>query len=352
MSQKKPTLGRGLADLLGHSLRPMSPVGVAVPVTGGATGNGTAPPRAGNATSPSGASGSNVAGTGSGAAVAANTPSASPNSALALGEELARLPLDLLQKGKYQPRVDMRPETLQELADSIKAQGVIQPIVVRPVGVPGVGEPQRYEIIAGERRWRAAQIAGLGEIPAVVRRIPDEAAIAVALIENIQRENLNPLEEARALERLISEFELTHQEAAEAVGRSRSGVTNLLRLLELAPEVCERVERREIEMGHARAIGALTSRKQQVEVATLVAKKGLSVRETEALVRRMQAGAAVAGAEDQDAGRDPNVLRLERELADKLGARVAIQHSTGGKGKLVVSYNSLDELDGILAHIQ
>jgi ParB family chromosome partitioning protein len=271
---------------------------------------------------------------------------------LGSGEVLARLPLDLLQRGKYQPRTDMRQETLQELADSIKAQGVIQPIVVRPVGTPAAGESQRYEIIAGERRWRAAQIAGLGEIPAVIRSIPDEAAIAVALIENIQRENLNPLEEARALERLISEFSLTHQEAADAVGRSRTGVTNLLRLLELAPEVCERVERREIEMGHARALLALPSRKQQAEVATLVAKKSLSVRDTEALVRRMSQGGAAVTAESQDNGRDPNVQRLEQELAEKLGAKVAIQHSTGGKGRLVVSYNSLDELDGILAHIQ
>ena len=247
----------------------------------------------------------------------------------------------------------MRQETLQELADSIRAQGVIQPIVVRPVGTPAAGESQRYEIIAGERRWRAAQIAGLGEIPAVIRSIPDEAAIAVALIENIQRENLNPLEEARALERLISEFELTHQEAADAVGRSRAGVSNLLRLLELAPEVCERVERREIEMGHARALLALPSRKQQAEVATLVAKKGLSVRDTEALVRRMnQGGAAGATVESPDGPRDPNVQRLEQELAEKLGAKVAIQHSTGGKGKLVVTYNSLDELDGILEHIR
>ncbi len=218
--------------------------------------------------------------------------------------------------------------------------------------MPGVGESQRYEIIAGERRWRAAQMAALSEIPAVIRDIPDEAAIAVALIENIQRENLNPLEEARALERLISEFDLTHQEAADAVGRSRSGVTNLLRLLELAPEVCERVERREIEMGHAKALAALPTRKQQAEVATLVAKKGLSVRDTEALVRRMQHGANPPGGDAADGTRDPNVQRLEQELADKLGAKVAIQHSTGGKGKLVVSYNSLDELDGILAHIQ
>jgi ParB family chromosome partitioning protein len=244
----------------------------------------------------------------------------------------------------------MRQESLQELADSIKAQGVIQPIVVRPLDAPPTGESQRYEIIAGERRWRAAQIAGLGEIPAVIRRIPDEAAIAVALIENIQRENLNPIEEARALERLITEFELTQQECADAVGRSRSGITNFLRLLELAPEVCDRLERREIEMGHAKAIGSLT-RKQQVEVATLVATKGLSVRDVEALVKRMQAGKPATD-EDNASGRDPNVLRLEQELAEKLGAKVAIQHAKGGKGKLVVAYNSLDELDGILAHIQ
>jgi ParB family transcriptional regulator, chromosome partitioning protein len=307
MIHKKPTLGRGLADLLGHSsARP--------------------------------------------AVAGANSP---PTASASMGEELAKLPLDLLQRGKYQPRVDMRPETLQELADSIKAQGVVQPIVVRPVEGPGptavMGGSQHYEIIAGERRWRAAQMAGLTEIPAVIRRIPDEAAIAVALIENIQRENLNPLEEARALERLINEFALTHQQAAEAVGRSRAGVSNLLRLLELAPEVSERVEKREIEMGHARALLALPNRKHQVEVSALIVKKGLSVRETEALVRRMQQ--SPSGKAEESRPGDPNVDRLEQELAEKLGARVAIQHSAGGKGKLVVSYNSLDELDGILAHI-
>jgi ParB family chromosome partitioning protein len=357
MSQKKPTLGRGLADLLGQTLRPVAPVPVHVPGTSH-TANSTAP--ATTPASPTGSTGpatSNAPGAAAPAGASLANPGAgldaanSAGTSLASGEELARLPLDLLQKGKYQPRIDMRPETLQELADSIRAQGVVQPIVVRPVGVPGIGESQRYEIIAGERRWRAAQMAGLSEIPAVIRRIPDEAAIAVALIENIQRENLNPLEEARALERLISEFELTHQEAADAVGRSRAGVTNLLRLLELAPEVCERIERREIEMGHARALAGL-NRKQQVELAAMIVKKGLSVRATEELVRRMQAGAAATTAEGPEGARDPNVLRLEQELADKLGAKVAIQHSTAGKGKLVVSYNSLDELDGILAHIQ
>jgi len=245
----------------------------------------------------------------------------------------------------------MRAESLQELADSIKVQGVVQPIVVRPLGAANVGESQRYEIIAGERRWRAAQMAGLGEIPAVIRHIPDEAAIAVALIENIQRENLNPLEEARALERLITEFELTHQEAAEAVGRSRASVSNLLRLLELAPEVSELLEKREIEMGHARALLALTNRRQQAELAARIAQKALSVRDAEASVRRLLQPAHAADA-DGEANRDPNVHRLEQELADKLGAKVAIKHSAGGKGRLVVTYNSLDELDGILAHIQ
>jgi len=298
MIHRRPTLGRGLADLLG-----------------------------------------------------ARATATTPLAAAPVGEQLAKLPLDLLQRGRYQPRIDMRTETLAELAASIKAQGVVQPIVVRALGAPDVGESQRYEIIAGERRWRAAQMAGLTEIAAVIRHIPDDAAIAIALIENIQRENLNPLEEARALTRLITEFGLTHQEAADAVGRSRAGVSNLLRLLELAPEVCELLEKRTIEMGHARALLALTQRRQQTEVGLLVAKKSLSVRDTEALVRRLQAPAG-GGAAEPAASRDPNVERLEQELAEKLGARVAIQHGSGGKGKLVVSYNSLDELDGIIAHIQ
>jgi ParB family chromosome partitioning protein len=310
--QKKPTLGRGLADLLGQM----------------------SPPRP--------------------ASSAATEASAPAPAAAPPGEELAHLPLDLLQRGRYQPRIDMRPETLEELAASIRAQGVVQPIVVRPIAAAAAGEPQRYEIIAGERRWRAAQIAGLKDIPAVIRRIPDEAAIAVALIENIQRESLNPLEEARALERLITEFELTHAQAAEAVGRSRAAVSNLLRLLELAPEVGTLVERRELEMGHARALLALAGRRQQAEVAAIVAKKSLSVRETEALVRRMQQRgreADGAAANGSAGAADPDVRRLEQDLAEKLGAKVLIQHSQAGKGKLVVSYNSLDELDGILAHI-
>jgi ParB family chromosome partitioning protein len=296
---RKPTLGRGLADLLGSARAPLPP----------------------------------------------------PPAALPEGEELAKLPLDVLQRGKYQPRTDMRPETLAELAESIKAQGVVQPIVVRPLAELSEGGSTRYEIIAGERRWRAAQMAGLADIPAVIRAIPDEAAIAVALIENIQRENLNPLEEARALERLISEFGVTHQQAADAVGRSRASVSNLLRLLELSPEVCALLEQRALEMGHARALLGLTQRRQQSEVAALIVKKGLSVRDAEALVRRLTAPAAPADGSPVSE-RDPNVSRLEQDLAEKLGARVAIQHGASGKGKLVVNYNSLDELDGILAHIQ
>jgi ParB family transcriptional regulator, chromosome partitioning protein len=270
-----------------------------------------------------------------------------PNLPAAPGDRIANLPLDLLQRGRYQPRVDMRPETLGQLAESIKAQGLVQPILVRPLSRPG--ESQRYEIIAGERRWRAAQMAGLADIPAVIRDVPDEAAVAMALIENIQREDLNPLEEARALARLIEEFGLTHQAAAEAVGRSRAAVSNLLRLTELADEVKQLLEQRSIEMGHARALLSLAARRQQIEVAALVVKKSLSVRDTEALVRKLTAPQAAAA--EANAPKDPDIRRLELELADKLGARVMFQHGASGKGKLVVTYNSLDELEGILAHI-
>ncbi|MGQ0428625.1 MAG: ParB/RepB/Spo0J family partition protein [Gammaproteobacteria bacterium] len=267
-------------------------------------------------------------------------------------EQLMHVPVDLLQKGAYQPRQDMREESLDELADSIKAQGVVQPIVVRPLGTPAANEPQRYEIIAGERRWRAAQMAGLADIPAVVRRVEDEVAVALALIENIQRENLNPLEEALALSRLITEFKLTHQEAAQAVGRSRAAVTNLLRLLDLPQVIRPLIEKRELEMGHARALLGLANARQQAEVGALVAKKGLSVRETEALVRRIVARAqAGEKATARTRSKDPDIRRLENDLAEKLGATVELQHRADGKGKLVITYHSLDELDGILAHI-
>ncbi len=268
-------------------------------------------------------------------------------------EQLMQIPVDLLSRGKYQPRVDMREESLADLADSIKAQGVIQPIVVRPAGTQAVGEPQRYEIVAGERRWRAAQMAGLHEIPAVLRRIDDEHAVALALIENIQREDLNPLEEALALSRLITEFKLTHQQTAEAVGRSRAAVSNLLRLLELPQAIRPYIEKRELEMGHARALLGLSNPRQMAEVGALVAKKGLSVRETEALVRRLVAHAnqAKGGQPGRSRSKDPDIQRLENDLADKLGATVELQHATTGKGRLIISYHSLDELDGILAHI-
>jgi ParB family chromosome partitioning protein len=266
------------------------------------------------------------------------------------GDRLASLPVDLLQRGKYQPRVDMRQESLGELADSIKSRGLVQPILVRPLPRPDPNESQRYEIIAGERRWRAAQMAGLSEIPAVIRDVADEDAVAMALIENIQREDLNPLEEARALLRLIEEFGLTHLAAAEAVGRSRAAVSNLLRLMELTDEVKELLETRQIEMGHARALLGLTTRRQQIEVAALVVKKSLSVRDTESLVRRIMSPRTA------ESGRppavDPDIQRLETEIADKLGAKVAFQHAASGKGKLIVSYNSVDELEGILAHIR
>lgn len=282
-------------------------------------------------------------------AVAAPAEQSATVTALRPEEELQKLPVELLQRGKYQPRIDMRQESLQELADSIRAQGVIQPIIVRVISEAQAGQPRRYEIIAGERRWRAAQIAGLHEIPALVRRVDDNAAVAMALIENIQREDLNPLEEARALERLIGEFEMTHTTAAEAVGRSRAAVSNLLRLLELADEVKALVESRSIEMGHARALLGLTNKRQQVEVAALVAAKKLSVRETEALVKRLQ----TPGSKVEEATKraDPNIRKLESDLSEKLGAKVQVQHGQAGKGKLVINYHSLDELDGILEHI-
>ncbi len=322
MTTKKPALGRGLGALLGEATARQ------VTANAQAIAASQSPP----VVPP-------------GAAAAGTAPRAIP------GEELARIPVDLLQRGKYQPRIDMRPETLEELASSIRAQGVVQPIVVRPLeGTAGPTGSQRYEIVAGERRWRAAQMAGLSEIPAVIRRVPDEAAVAMALIENIQRENLNPLEEARAIQRLVEEFALTHQEAADAVGRSRAAVSNLLRLLELADEVKALVEKRALEMGHARALLGLASKRQQAEVGALVAAKGLSVRETEALVRRLAGKTPDAG----DDGRrpDPNIARLETELSEKLGAKVQFRHQPSGRGQLVVSYSSLDELDGILAHIQ
>jgi ParB family chromosome partitioning protein len=257
-------------------------------------------------------------------------------------DELKHLPLDMLQRGKYQPRTHMDKNALDELAASIKSQGVVQPIVVRTL--PG----GNYEIVAGERRWRAAQIAGLETIPAVVRRVPDEASIAIALIENIQRENLNPVEEAAALQRLIDEFGMTHQRVAEAVGRSRAAVSNLLRLLSLNPELRQLLENGRLDMGHARALLALDGARQ-LQVAREVAERGLSVRQTEELVRRMLSRSS---ARKHKRSIDPDIRALQQRLSEKLGAKVHIKHGRGGKGQLTVYYHSLDELDGILRRIR
>ncbi len=263
---------------------------------------------------------------------------------------LATIPLDLLQRGRYQPRIDIRQESLEDLAASIRSQGVVQPIVVRPIGK--LGPSQRYEIIAGERRWRAAQLAGLGEIPALVKDVADEDAIEMALIENIQREDLNPLEEASALDRLIREFNLTHAEAATAVGRSRAAVSNLLRLQELSDKVKSMLEKRQLEMGHARALLSISNAVQQYDAARQVARKGLSVRDTERLVKRMLDSTGRPPKRKAPAAGNGDIRRLEIEVSEKLGAKVRVEHTSKGSGKLVIPYHTLDELDGILKHIK
>ena len=259
--------------------------------------------------------------------------------------QLRTLGVEQLQRGKYQPRIDMHNESLEDLADSIRVQGVVQPILVRPI------DGSKYEIIAGERRWRAAQLAELQDVPVVVREMDDRTTIAVALIENIQRENLNPLEEAHALQRLIDEFDMTHQQAAEAVGRSRTAVSNLLRLLDLGEVATGMVQDGRLEMGHARALLALSG-SRQAEAARHVVDHGLSVRATEQLGKKLLAEASHPDREVQPRRRDPDLVILEQDLSDRIGAPVAVQANPKGKGKLVISYNSLDELDGILAHIQ
>jgi len=255
---------------------------------------------------------------------------------------LKALPVDRLMSGRYQPRRHMDQEALQELANSIRTQGIIQPIVVRRMG-------DKYEIIAGERRWRAAQLAELEHIPAIIRDISDEAAVAIALIENIQRRDLNPMEESIALQRLLDEFQMTHQEVADAIGKSRAAVTNLLRLQKLNSDVRALVEQGQLDMGQARALLALEGM-QQSEVAKQVMQRGMSVRETEQLIRKLQ---SVNGSSKQEVKRlDPDIARLQTDLSEKLGAKIAIQHSAKGKGKLVIHYTNLEELDGILDHIQ
>ena len=255
--------------------------------------------------------------------------------------ELRHIPIDLIQRGKYQPRMDMHEDALTELAASIKQQGVMQPIVIRPISA------DRYEIIAGERRWRATQLAGLDSIPAIIKPVSDDAAIAMSLIENIQRENLNPIEEAVALKRLQDKFELTQQQVADAVGKSRATVTNLMRLINLSLDTRVMLERGDIEMGHARALLALPQ-EQQTHAARSVVGGGLSVRQTEALVRRLLSGPGKKTATPTN----PDIRLLEQTLAEKIGAKVIVQHSAKGSGKLVLKYNSLDELDGIIAHIK
>ncbi|MGR3914942.1 MAG: ParB/RepB/Spo0J family partition protein [Gammaproteobacteria bacterium] len=262
------------------------------------------------------------------------------------GERLVQLPIEQLQRGKYQPRANIDRAALEELAASISSEGVLQPLLVRPLA------RGRYEIVAGERRWRGAQLAGLSTVPAVVRAISDRSAMAVALIENIQREDLNALEEAAGFQRLLDEFGLTHQEIAEAIGRSRAAVTNLLRLLALAPEVKKLLAAGDIEMGHARALLPLPLRRQ-LSAANKIIAAGLTVRSTESLVKRLLAGGddAEASGAGGGAGNAADVSRLEERLSTRLGARVSIQHREKN-GKVVIHYHSLDELDGILARIK
>ncbi len=254
---------------------------------------------------------------------------------------LETLPIEYLQRGKYQPRKDINPEKLQELANSIKAQGIIQPIVVRSIA------HNQYEIVAGERRWRAAQLAGLAEVPVVIKDVDDHAAMAIALIENIQREDLNPLEEADALKRLLEEFSMTHQQIADAIGKSRATVTNLLRLIDLQPEVKTLLINKQLDMGHARALLALDGNKQ-IEAARKIVKDGLTVRAAERLIRELQLDPKPAKVKVID----HDTVRLQDDLTAKLGAKVVIDHKDNGTGKVVITYSSLEELDGIIEQIK
>lgn len=277
-------------------------------------------------------------------ALLGSTESSEPAQEIESRDRLKELPVEFMSRGKYQPRRDMHPEALEDLANSIRAQGVMQPIVVRPIGI------DRYEIIAGERRWRAAQLAGLDVIPALIRDVSDESAMAMALIENIQREDLNAMEEAQALTRLQQEFGLTQQQISEAVGKSRSTVANFMRLTSLIAEVQKLLEHGDLEMGHAKALLGLED-DLQVEAARTAVARGLTVRQTEALVRQLLQ--QKAHPEEKTKQKiDPDIKRLQDKLADQLGVPVLIEHSAKGKGRLVLKYNSLDELDGILDHIK
>ncbi|MFT4918342.1 MAG: ParB family chromosome partitioning protein [Zhongshania aliphaticivorans] len=303
---KKRGLGRGLDALLGEAATPVS-----------------IQPKQNNDEQPANA------------AVDTDTP-------IALDGSLRNVPIEFMQRGRYQPRRDMQPEALEELANSIRSQGIMQPIVVRPI------DGGRYEIIAGERRWRACQLAGLDTVPALIREVPDESAAAMALIENLQREDLNPMEEALAMVRLQKEFELTHAEIAQLVGKSRTTITNLLRLTGLREEVQTLLENGDIEMGHGRALLGLAQEEQSAAASTVVSR-GLSVRQTEALVRRL--------VEEKTSSKpqkslDPDIKQLQESLSERLGSPVAIQHGAKGRGTLSIKYSSLDELDGILNHIK
>jgi len=262
--------------------------------------------------------------------------------AVATDGTLKQIPVEFLQRGKYQPRRDFNSETLQELADSIASQGLIQPIVVRSVG------QDQYEIIAGERRWRAAQLAGVDAVPAMVRDISDQTSIAMALIENIQREDLNPIEESQALIRLQNEFDLTQQQVAQVIGKSRTAVTNLIRLASLEASVQQQVERGDIELGHAKCLLALEGA-TQIQAARTVASENMTVRQTEALVKRLQAPEVD---NKEPAAKNQDILNLQEQLSERLGAVVRIQHSQKGSGKVTIGYNSVDELDGILSHLK
>jgi len=259
---------------------------------------------------------------------------------------IRKLDVKSIQRGKYQPRREIDPQSLEDLASSIRTQGIIQPLIVRPVG------ESKYEIIAGERRWRAAQLAGLTEVPVIVREIPDEAAIAIALIENIQRENLNPIEEAIALQRLIDEFGMTHQQAADAVGKNRATISNLLRLLELPEEVKNMLERGQLEMGHARTLITLPE-SVQLETARLIFSRELSVRETEDLVRNLQNNTVPPPVADKSAKPlDPDVVNLQKRLSLQLNTKVAVKCNPKGRGKLIIYYKNLTELDRLIEHFE
>jgi len=262
----------------------------------------------------------------------------------AAGTSPSTLPLTRLQPGKYQPRTKMNNESLRELAESIKTQGIIQPVLVRAVG-------NGYEIIAGERRVRAAALAGLNEVPVIIKQVPDDAALAMALIENIQREDLNPLEEAQGVARLIREFQFTHEQAAQAIGRSRSATSNLLRLINLAAPVQQMVMDEQLDMGHARALLALGAA-QQIQLATRIAAQRLSVREAEALVARAAGDSRGHKTSKKATPRSRDILRLEDEIADSLGATVRLQADARGKGALTIQFSSLDQLDGIVSRLK